>query len=188
MPNTGPGRVASAHLRDGHGEAHHGLVNRRGMRFGVVAAAVVFGLSFASPVAAVIVPGQGMAGIRLRMSESQARLGEPLRITHTRGALGNLVTRLHYPRVDVDLQKLAGQLLVIRILTKHPGERTASGVGVGSRMTAVEQLRGARCWQEGISRYCGIGDRAKPLGRFTMFWIGAKQRVTLISVSLVMNS
>jgi hypothetical protein len=177
-------------LRDGHGEAHHGLVNRRGMRFGVVAATVVFDLSFASPLAAVIVPGQGMAGIRLRVSESQvrARLGEPLRITHTPGALGNLVTRLHYPRVDVDLQKLAGQLLVIRILTTHPGERTASGVGVGSRMTAVEQLRGARCWQEGISRYCGIGDRAKPLSRFTMFWIGAKQRVTLISVSLVVNS
>jgi len=90
--------------------------------------------------------------------------------------------------VDVDLQKLAGQLLVISILTTHPGERTASGVGVGSRMTAVERLRGARCWQEGTSRYCGIGDRAKPLSRFTMFWIGAKQRVTLISVSLVVNS
>ena len=166
------------------------MVNRRGLRFGVAAAAVVFGLSFASPVAAVIVPGQGMAGIRPRMSESQvrARLGKPLRITHTRGALGNLVTRLHYSRVDVDLQKLAGQLLVISMLTTHPGERTASGVGVGSRMTAIERLRGARCWQEGTSRYCGIGERAKPLSRFTVFWIGAKQRVTLISVSLVVNS
>jgi hypothetical protein len=141
-------------------------------------------------VAAVIVPGQGMAGIRLRMSENQvrARLGEPLRLTHTLGALGNLVTRLRYPRVDVDLPKLGGRPLVIRILTTHPGERTASGVGVGSTMTAVEQLRGARCWQESGSRYCGIGDRAKRLSRFTMFWIGAKRRVTLISVSLDVNS
>ena len=179
-----------AHLRNGRGETHHRLVSNASLRFGAAAAAATFGFFVASPVAAVIVPGQGMAGIRLRMSESQvrARLGEPPRITRTRGALGYLVTRLHYPRVDVDLQKLDGHPLVIHILTTHPGERTASGVGVGSTMTAVERLRGARCWREGANRYCGIGNRAKPLSHFTMFWIGAKQRVTLISVSLVVNS
>jgi hypothetical protein len=166
------------------------LVSDASWRFGVAAAAATFVLSAASPVAAVIVPGQGMAGIRLRMSESQvrARLGEPPRFTCTRGALGNLVTRLHYPRVDVDLQRLDGQPLVIRILTTHPGERTASGVGVGSTMTAVERLRGARCWREAAARYCAIGNRAKPLSHFTMFWIGAKSRVTMISVSLIVNS
>ena len=114
-----------AHLRNGRGETHHRLVSKAGLRFGAAAAAVTFGLFVASPVRAVIVPGQGMAGIRLRMSESQvrARLGEPPRITRTRGALGYLVTRLHYPRVDVDLQKLDGHPLVIHILTTHPGER-----------------------------------------------------------------
>jgi hypothetical protein len=177
-------------LRDGRDETHHGFVSHAGLRFGAAVAAVTFGLSVASPVAAVIVPGQGMAGIRLRISESQvrARLGEPPRITRTRGALGNLVTRLHYPRIDVDLQKLGGQPLVIRILTTYAGERTTPGVGVGSTMTAVERLRGVRCWREGTARYCAIGNRAKPLGHFTMFWIGAKQRVTLISVSLIVNS
>jgi hypothetical protein len=124
------------------------------------------------------------------MTESQvrARLGEPARITRTRGALGSLVTRLHYRRMDVDLQRLDGQQLVIHILTTHRGEKTASGVGVGSTMTAVERLRGARCWQEGAARYCGIGNRDKPLSHFTMFWIGARHRVTLISVSLIVNS
>jgi hypothetical protein len=168
----------------------HGLVSNARWRSAAIAAAAMCVLSVASPVAAVIVPGQGMAGIRLRMSESQvrARLGEPARITRTRGALGNIVTRLHYPRVDVDLQRLDGQPLVIRILTTRPGERTASGVGVGSTMTAVERLKGARCWWEGGAHDCGISNRAKPLSHFTMFWIGAKQRVTLISVSLIVNS
>jgi hypothetical protein len=66
------------------------------LRFGVTAAAAVLGLSVAHPVAAVVVSGQGMAGIMLRMTGSQVRtkLGEPTRITRTRGALGNLVTRL----------------------------------------------------------------------------------------------
>jgi hypothetical protein len=154
-----------------------------------MAAAAVVSLYVAGPVAAVIVPGQGMAGITLRMTGSQVRtrLGEPTRITRTRGALGNLVTRLHYPQVDIDLQTLTGHPVVIRILTARAGERTASGIGVGSSLIAVERLRGVRCSREGAAHYCGIGNRAKPLSHFTMFWIGAKQRVTLIAVSLIVN-
>ena len=161
-----------------------------GLRFGLAAAAVVFGLSSVGPVGALIIPAQGIAGIRLRMTESQVhgKLGEPTPVTRSRGALGNLITRLHYLVVDVDLQRLDGHLLVIRVLTTNRGERTGSGVGVGSPIRAVERLRGAHCWREGGARYCGIGNRAKPLSTFTMFWIGANQRVTLISVSLSVNS
>ena len=67
-------------------------------------------------------------------------------------------------------------------------KRTASGVGIGSPIAAVERLRGAHCRREAGGRYCGIGNRDKPLSRFTMFWIGETQRVTLVSVSLVVNS
>ena len=69
-----------------------------------------------------------------------------------------------------------------------PGEETASRVGVGSTLAAVKRLSGAYCWWEAAAHYCRIGSRAKPLSRLTMFWIGATQRVTLISVSLVMNT
>jgi hypothetical protein len=147
-------------------------------------------LCFAAPAAGTIVPGRGIAGITLRMTESQvrSRLGGPLLITRTRGALGFLVTRLHYRRIDVDLQRLDGRLAVISVLTTRPAERTESGVGVGSPIAAVEGLAGAYCWWEASTRYCGIGRRSKPLSRFTMFWIGADRRVTLISVSLIVNS
>ena len=152
--------------------------------------ALLAGLCFAAPAAATIVPGRGMAGITLRMTESQVRdkLGAPLLITRRRGALGLLVTRLHYRRIDVDLQRLDGKLAVIRVMTTRPNERTESGVGVGSPMAAVERLAGARCRWEASTRYCGIGRRDKPLSHVTMFWIGADSRVTSISVSLTVNS
>jgi hypothetical protein len=163
-------------------------VKNVGLRSGFAAA--VLAMSCVSSAAGVIVPGQGMAGVRLGMSEGQvrAKLGEPAQITHATGALGSVVTRLHYPRADVDLQSLGGHPLVIRVLTTRPGERTESGVRVGSTLAAVERLAGARCWSEAGRQYCGIGNRVKPSSHFTMFWIGARQRVTLISVSLVVNS
>jgi hypothetical protein len=95
---------------------------------------------------------------------------------------------MHYRRIDVDLQRLDGRLAVISVLTTRPAERTESAVGVGSPIAAVERLAGAYCWWEASTRYCGIGRRNKPLSRFTMFWIGADRRVTLISVSLIVNS
>ena len=152
--------------------------------------ALVAGLCFAAPAAATIVPGRGMAGITLRMTESQVRgrLGAPLLVTRRRGALGLLVTRLHYRRIDVDLQRLDDKVAVIRVITTRPNEQTESGVGVGSPMAAVERLAGARCWREAATRYCGIGRREKPLSHFTMFWIGTNRHVTSISVSLTVNS
>jgi hypothetical protein len=154
-----------------------------------VSAIAALALLAAAPAAARIIPGRGMAGVAMRMSETQvrARLGTPLRITRTRGALGFLVTRLHYPRVEIDLQQLSNRPIVIRVVTTKPGETTASDVGVGSPLAAVQRLDGVRCWWEAGVRYCGIGDR-KPLHPFTLFWIGANARVTLVEVSLDVNS
>jgi hypothetical protein len=153
-------------------------------------AAVVLASVAATSAAATLIPSQGMDGIKLQMTEAQVRaqLGAPATITRSRGALGNPVTRLHYPRLDVDLQRLSGSLVVTRVLTTHPGEETASGIGVGSSLAAVKRLSGAHCWWEAAAHYCRIGSRAKPASRLTMFWIDAKQRVTLVSVSLVVNS
>jgi hypothetical protein len=154
-----------------------------------VATGVTVTLLAAAPAAAAIIPGRGMAGVTLRMTEGQvrARLGTPLRITRWHGALGFVVTRLHYRRVDVDLQRLANRPVVIRVLTTKPGDTTASGVGGGSTLAGVKHVRGVHCWWESSSRYCGVGERT-PLHPFTLFWIGANAHVTLIEVSLNVNS
>jgi hypothetical protein len=67
------------------------------------------------------------------------------------------------------------------------GEKTASGVGVGSSLSIVGRLPAVRCWWEGPDHYCGIGRRDRPLSRFTLFWIGTNQHMKLISVSLIVN-
>jgi hypothetical protein len=166
-------------------------VRRRGCALALVAAAAVAAVALPAPAAATIVPGKGMAGVSLRMTESQvrARLGAPQRIERWHGALGSLVTRFHYRWGGVDLEALGARTapVVVGVWTARAGEKTASGVGVGSPLSSVEPLRGARCWREGSDRYCGIGKR-RPLSRFTLFWIGANERVTRISVSLVVNS
>jgi hypothetical protein len=146
-------------------------------------------LVVATSATAAIVPGRGLAGVELRMTEPQvlATLGAPASTTRSRGALGVLVTRFHYPRLDVDVENLDGTPLVVRAVTTRPNERTASGVGVGSTLAAVERLRGARCWSEAAARYCRIGSASKPLSRVTVFWI-EKQRVALVSVALAVNS
>ncbi|TML23372.1 MAG: hypothetical protein E6G32_06125 [Actinobacteria bacterium] len=146
--------------------------------------------SIAVPASGTIVPGRGMAGVSLRMSEAQvrARIGAPVRITRTRGALGSVVTRMQYRLLDVDLEKLGSRPIVVRVTTRRSGERTASGVGIGSPISAVARLPGARCWREARRRYCSVGNRDKPLSRFTLFWIGETEHVTLIFVSLVVNS
>lgn len=161
------------------------------LRPGVSAtAALVVGLGSVASAAATIVPDQGVAEIRLQMTKSQvlADLGKPAEITESRGALGSVVTRLHYRRLEVDLERLHGTPVVIRILTTRTSELTTSGVGVGSGLTDVKRIRGAHCWWEATAHYCGIGSRGTPMSRLTLFWIGPQQRVTLISVSLVVNS
>jgi hypothetical protein len=149
-------------------------------------------LALAAPAAATIVPGGGMAGISLRMTVGEVRgmLGAPERIRTWRGALGTLVTRFSYSWGDVDLEALRRNAVpvVVTVSTTRVGEKTASGVGVGSPVSTVKRLREARCWWEGSDHYCGIGNRDRPLSRFTLFWIGANQNVKSISVSLIVNS
>jgi len=110
-------------------------------------------LALAAPAAATIVPGEGMAGVSLRMTagEVRGRLGAPERIRTWHGALGTLVTRFRYAWGDVDLEALRPHAppVVIRLSTSRVGEKTASGVGVGSSLSIVGRLHAVRCWWEG---------------------------------------
>ena len=100
------------------------------------------------------------------MSEIQvrAKLGAQCGSRGHCALLDFVVTRLHYRLLDIDFQRLEGKPVVIRVLTTHAGERTASGSGRLARRSR------------------------KPGSRFTMFWISARQCVALVSVSLVVKS
>jgi len=114
LPECGRRGLLSMHHPDRAGEDS---LLRSGLGLALMAA-----LYFAAPAAASIVPGRGIAGVTPRMTESQVRgrMGAPLLITQTRGALGFVATRLHYRRIDVDLRRLSGKPVVIRVSTTRP--------------------------------------------------------------------
>jgi hypothetical protein len=87
---------------------------------------------------------------------------------------------MYYRGLEVDVERINGRLVVMRILTTRRDERTASGVGVGSSHHAVRRLRGVSCDR----RYCFVATERKPVGSFTMFWLDGKSRVRLVSISL----
>ena len=132
---------------------------RRGARAAVVAAAAA-ALTLPSPAAAVIRLNQGMAGVRIGMTQAEVRerLGTPSsRTRHGR------ITNLIYRRPGVVVSFLTRRVVVLSTAGRR--ERTRRGVGVGSTERAVRRLvPGARCESaEGVRTCSGggldVGDR-----------------------------
>ena len=143
----------------------------------------------AASAAATIVPGHEIARIQLGMNEREVRaqLGAPRDVTRfPRGY--SALRRLQYPGLDVDFErvgKLGRQPVVVEVVTTRRGERTASGVSVGSPFSSVARIPGARCWSQGAgARACQLGNPTKRLSRLTTFSSGRNGRVVWISVSL----
>jgi hypothetical protein len=95
-----------------------------------------------------IVLGRGMAGIELRMTEAQveAALGAPLR---RNGG------QVHFRLVDVTLGTRTQR--VVRISTRSKLVRTRDGLGVGSRVRALQHLPGLFCDLEPGGGSCSTG-------------------------------
>jgi hypothetical protein len=86
-----------------------------------------------SPPAPIVI-GRGMAGVELRMSESQvrAKLGAPAQVA------GRL---FHYPLLDVRF----GTHGVASLATTSPRLKTRGGLGVGTPVAKLQRLRGLFC-------------------------------------------
>jgi hypothetical protein len=154
----------------------------RTRRVVVAVSASLVAASSAATTSAAIRPGYGLAGVQLWMTEAKvrARLGPPRHVATSLSALGVPVTQMYYRGLEVDVQRIKGRLVVMRVLTTRRNERTASGVGVGSSGRAVRRLRGAHCDR----RYCQVNTVRKPVFSFTMFWFDRKDRVRMVSISL----
>lgn len=143
----------------------------------VAAAAVVL----AAPAAAVIHPGQSIAGVELGMTKGEVRaeLGQPAQVLRQRNAFGP-VTTFRYFRLRVTFQ---GDRNVTAVKTTRKRERTPRGVGVGStKAQLLARVRGVRCATHTL---CEKG-RLVPGTRITVFRL-FDGRVTSVLVGFVID-
>jgi hypothetical protein len=140
--------------------------------------------------AGTIVAGQSIAGVKLGSTAAAVRrqLGAPRSIRSWRGALGSKVVRLHYPGLDVDVERVRGRQEVVAVITTRRRERTPQGIGVGSRLRILRKLLPrTRCSGSNEALVCWLGDPRVPGSRFTTFSLAAG-RVVRVSVAIAVNA
>ena len=107
-----------------------------------LAAVVAAASAAAAPTSdALIRPGKAIGKARLGMSEADVRhaLGRPLAVVRKRVGFGREEVELQYADgyLFVHLRGPRSALRIVRIVTFQRSERTAAGVGVGSRERAL---------------------------------------------------
>jgi hypothetical protein len=135
-----------------------------------LAAAVAAASAAAAPTSdALIRPGKAIGKAQLGMTDAQVRraLGRPLAVVRKRVGFGREEVELQYADgyLFVHLRGPRSALRVVRVATFQRSERTAAGVGVGSRERALlRAYRGKlRCTKLETERHGGVlfvvGDR-----------------------------
>lgn len=151
-----------------------------------LAAAGAAALAVAAPAAlGAIVPQQGMAGVRLKMTQAKVKavLGQPLRTATGSNDFGPY-TQLFYPyRVVVTFQGNAG---VTAVSTSGVHERTAKGAGVGSTEAQLTAAHPALTCETIVgTRSCHLGDFL-PGQKVTDFLL-RKGKVVRVTVGFVID-
>jgi len=151
-----------------------------------IGAAIVAALVLVGAASAKLVPQQGMAGVALGMSRTQARtvLGAPSRVIHARNEFG-VYTEFRYAGRSLRLV-FQGNGGLTSISTTGRGQRTRTGVGVGSTEAQVKQgVPGVRCAGTGTARHCflGIFSAGKRVTDFRM----SQGRVSRVVVGFVID-
>jgi hypothetical protein len=155
---------------------------------------VLFSLLLVAPAGAVIVPGKGMAGVKLGqcIEDVVAVIGEPDRTFGKTEPTGEFVESYKYDKLGIIIRFYHGPgecLVAGEFFTAASKERTAEGVGKGTtRRTLKKKLEHVKCetFRQGKRkiRSCHIG-KFTPSKRVTEFRMTAKGRVGTISVRVV---
>jgi len=155
-----------------------------------LAAAMFVALLLAPAADALIVPQRGIAGIRLKMIRAQVvrAKGEPDAERLIHNELIGRQRMVRYGRTRAFFGGFRQRAGVVTITTRDPGQRTRSGVGVGSsEATLRARIAGARCRTEFGTRHCWKG-RFRAGERVTDFTIGLPdRRVTAVMIGFVID-
>lgn len=151
-------------------------------------------LALAAPAGAVIVPGKGMAGVKLGQCIESAvdTLGPPDKTFGKRDVFGFVETYTYVKRgLKLEFRRGRGECLVLTsIRTTKAAERTKEGVGKGTlRKTLRAKLRGEKCrtfTRPRRIRICWLGSFT-PSRPVTEFRIDSKGRVNNVRVAIVID-
>ena len=148
-------------------------------------------LLLASPPAeARIVPQKGIMGINLLMTRARVvqEKGQPDSEQTMPNEILGQVRVMRYGKTQVTLNGTANSSRVISVSTKDRRQRTRSGVGVGSKESAVRnRVNGVHCKTESGFRHCFKG-QFQPGKRVTDFSISTPAlRVTRVTVGIVID-
>ena len=154
----------------------------------------LFLLALAAPASAVIVPGKGMAGVKLQDCQERVIdvIGPPDRTFGKQDVFGFVSTYWYNARgLKLEFRRGPGECLVLSsIRTTKAEERTKEGVGKGTlRKTLRKKLKGEKCRtfkQPKRIRICWLGSftPSKPI---TEFRIDSKGRVNNVRVATVID-
>jgi hypothetical protein len=149
-----------------------------------VLAAAAVAAAFASSAGATIVPQKGIAGVTIGMTQGKVRsvLGKPVSVKRGSNDFGKY-TIFKYGGLQVNFQ---GNTTVTAVSTTRTGERTASGVGVGSTEAQVKaKVKGVKCETDSGFRHCFLG-KLTAGHRVTDFSI-KRGKVTRVDVGAVID-
>ena len=151
----------------------------------LVLAAVTCSLVLPASAQAMIQVDQGIAGARIdnTRGEVRAALGRPASVKRGTNEFGPFTEYRYRGGIRVFFQ---GRRRVTSVTTTGLGDRTARGVGVGSRESTVRRkVAGVTCETAEGTRFCHTGDFL-PGQRVTNFFVKGG-RVTRVDVGIVID-
>jgi len=145
--------------------------------------ALLTALALPAAAGAEIVPQKSIMGIELQMTKAEVKAvaGQPDEVRRRRHEIIGTITEYRYGRTRVGIAPGSG---VIYVSTRDRDERTAEGVGVGTRKRVLRRrLEGERCERTSGVNHCWFG-RFRAGRTVTDFRIrdGRVQSVTLAIV------